>query len=145
MTHISTKQVATFVRTPCIKFVAETASFFIFLAMIVGNSFAERQRLCDTTLRDDEVISVYWKAFGENITGRFADLGIGTSCIRTHRPAPLQMCIGIWIFGELLHIFLIMFHQELSYYIKLWVAMEPPLTIAPSPATLNALQSALMR
>ncbi len=40
-------------RTPCIKFVAETASFFTFLAMIVGNSFAERDKLCDSSLADN--------------------------------------------------------------------------------------------
>ena len=85
-------------RTPCIKFIAETASFFIFLAMIVGNSLAERERLCDKSLLDNTAIQTHWAVHSANITAKFP--GFRTDYIRNHVPDPMQMTLGLWICGK---------------------------------------------
>ena len=96
-------QIGAFVRTPCIKFVAETASFFTFLTMIVGNSFAERDKLCDTSLADDPLAQEYWSHVGANVTARYS---VTNTCIRNHKPEPLQITLSLWICGECIFIFI---------------------------------------
>ena len=64
--------------------------------MIVGNSFAERDKLCDTSLADDPRAQEYWQPIGANVTAKYA---ITNACIRNHTPEPLQITLGIWICG----------------------------------------------
>ena len=91
-------QLGNFVRTPCIKFVAETASFLTLLVLIVANSFEERGRLCDKTLANDSSVTKIWTSIGPNVTAHFAALE--PVCIRNYRPETIQMTICIWICGK---------------------------------------------
>ena len=133
-------------RTPCIKFVAETASFFTFLTIIVGNSFAERDKLCDTSLADDPRAQEYWSHVGANVTARYS---LTNTCVRNHKPEPLQITLSLWICGEYILIPILILTnpgicnhkpEPLQITLSLWICGEYiliPILILTNPGILN--------
>ena len=92
-------QIGKFVRTPCIKFIAETSSFFVFLAMIMGASFTERQHLCQAKLNSYRELVRHWIHYAPNLTNTVY-ANTQKLCIRNCTPEPMHLALALWITGE---------------------------------------------
>ena len=95
-------QIGTFLRTPFIKFIGQSMSFFIFLTLIVTFSFTETPSSGTLShAKNHLVLDAFHQHFNDtrhNLTGIYKQLHILQ--LRQFRPGIFQVLICLWIVGK---------------------------------------------
>ena len=103
-------QVGKLLTTPCVKFVAQAASYLFFLGLILIHGHVEQGKLCTTRVVDLGLplhhlnSSSSSASRADNLSAADDDAlkDIGRMCIRNHKPAIMEVCIVLWISGSYL-------------------------------------------
>lgn len=95
-------QIGDFLRTPCIKFIAQTCSFVAFLTMIIGHSLLERSRGC-IHFQFEASFSKFLEGLSKNRSFDvliLANLNGNRVCTREYHLSAIQLGICVWILGR---------------------------------------------
>lgn len=106
-------QIGKLLTTPCVKFVAQAASYLFFLGLILVNGQVEQGKLCPARVVDLGLPLHHLETTSpatrmDSLSGAATAVAnmtwkdIGRMCIRNHKPAVMEVCIVLWISGDCL-------------------------------------------
>jgi hypothetical protein len=108
---LSALQIGKLLMTPCVKFVAQAASYLFFLGLILVHGQVEQGKLCPARVVDLGLPMHHLETSSSatptdhlsGAAGAAANMtwkDIGRMCIRSHKPAVMEICIVLWISGD---------------------------------------------